>query len=768
MARHGRGVDLVEYAGWTVADRIETKALDGLVRAGAQAMASGWVSTGRVEAGRAAGESVSGESISIGRVGAGLLAVGLLAVGWPTPVRAAIVPAEVVARQGDLPLGSAVPVGSTRPPFVLSDGSVAFTGLLEDGDGYVFVANQVIWRGSDEPMMVLADTEAVMGAAVGGAFIYSPQVDGLDSVWTQAGLLAQEGQPAPVFPAGAVTTFHSRPTMAASGAAYWLAGVSVSGNQVTEQRVLYRSTTGLPANIEVVYSTGQMLGGLTVSSPGGLDFDYQVSDDESHVVGIVDLDTGSVLNNGHLQVDGALLHQEDTLNGTGDDWDNFDLVAIDNSGRYVFSGDTNGSTATDEFVAVDGVISVREGDVIDGVTLTSSAAVRLLSVSNVGRIAHAWAYDGFTTETVFFGCDPTDLAGSSIAVLTTGVDELDLDGDGVGDGLVTDLEANNASSTNALSDDGVLYLEVEINDGGGPLEAIVQIPVSCCGNQVVDFDELCDDGNGDDSDGCPGSCMPATCGDGFVWAGMEECDDGNDAPTDGCLNDCVAATCGDGELWAGVEECDDANGDDTDDCPGGCMVAECGDGFVWAGQEQCDDGNADDTDACLVGCVPASCGDGIVWAGQETCDDGNADDTDACPGSCAEATCGDGFVWAGMEQCDDGNDVDDDACTNACVVGAPGGSTSTGDGLDSTGADSTGDASASTGPGPTGGAGSSDSDVTGPLGSTGEPGPTGSGDDTGVVGLDDDGGCTCRERGGHPGPWAWAPWLCLGWRRRRR
>jgi DNA-binding beta-propeller fold protein YncE len=38
------------------------------------------------------------------------------------------------------------------------------------------------------------------------------------------------------------------------------------------------------------------------------------------------------------------------------------------------------------------------------------------------------------------------------------------------------------------------------------------------------------------------------------------------------------------------EHCDDQNADNTDDCLDTCLAASCGDGFAWAGNEQCDDG----------------------------------------------------------------------------------------------------------------------------------------------------------------------------------
>jgi cysteine-rich repeat protein len=88
-------------------------------------------------------------------------------------------------------------------------------------------------------------------------------------------------------------------------------------------------------------------------------------------------------------------------------------------------------------------------------------------------------------------------------------------------------------------------------------------------------------------------------------------------------------------VWVDKEACDDGNGDDTDDCTSACVPATCGDGFVWAANEICDDGNnGDDHDDCLDGCNPASCGDGFVWAGHETCDDGNNVPGDGCDAAC--------------------------------------------------------------------------------------------------------------------------------------
>ena len=55
-----------------------------------------------------------------------------------------------------------------------------------------------------------------------------------------------------------------------------------------------------------------------------------------------------------------------------------------------------------------------------------------------------------------------------------------------------------------------------------------------CGDEVVDPDEACDDGNTMGGDGCSADCQKVeVCGDGVVDVG-EGCDDGNANPADGC------------------------------------------------------------------------------------------------------------------------------------------------------------------------------------------------------------------------------------------
>jgi cysteine-rich repeat protein len=304
-------------------------------------------------------------------------------------------------------------------------------------------------------------------------------------------------------------------------------------------------------------------------------------------------------------------------------------------------------------------------------------------MARLGLLVGALALAGCLDEGAVVTTDEPDGSSSSTGAASTTGEATTTTGDDVPTTSMPPLMTTDISTTGATGEDS------GASTGPAPV----------CGDGVVDGDEQCDDGDGDDADECPASCAHAFCGDGYLRADLEVCDDGNKFNDDACTNSCTLPTCGDGVTQAseacddgnavdgdwcttacelarcgdGVlhldhEACDDANDVDTDACRGDCTLASCGDGAVHAGVEACDDGNLDATDACTSLCVPAVCGDGFVRAGVEACDDGDDDDTDACTTDCEAATCGDGVVYAGVEQCDDMNAVHTDACSNKCVI----------------------------------------------------------------------------------------------------
>ncbi len=138
-----------------------------------------------------------------------------------------------------------------------------------------------------------------------------------------------------------------------------------------------------------------------------------------------------------------------------------------------------------------------------------------------------------------------------------------------------------------------------------------------CGNEVVEGDEECDDGNEDDLDACDSECR-FTCGDGEVNS-AEACDTA------------IAA----GEPGACPTTCDDEDPCTSDiasgrDCLATCTAVPITD-FV-DGDLCCPEGasSADDAD-CM-----AMCDNGVLEAG-ELCDTAIADgEPGACPTTCED------------------------------------------------------------------------------------------------------------------------------------
>ncbi len=398
----------------------------------------------------------------------------------PGRVRGSVLTVTLVVREGDLPPGGGGnPVTTLGSPFTDGVGNVGFTGAVDAGgssDAFVWVDSGIVWRNSDALVNMLSGAESTMGVGDSGEFLYSPSVDGGDAVWSEGGLVLRGGDAAPGFPVGTLNVFNSRPTLLPGGAGYWIAGFDESGGG-SDGRVLYTSPSATAGDVSVVLRSDDMVGGFTIDRPSGVGFDYQISDDGSHHIHDLLMDTGSTADDGFLYVDGTLPARESTPTGDGDNWDNFDVVSINDSGDYIFSGDTDGATGSDEFLAYNGAIAVREGDVLDDIPLTSTAAVLAASIDNLGRAAHAWSFAG--GEALFFACEAADLA-SSVALLATG-DMVDVDGGGGADATVTDLNASNIIGPGLwLAENDRVFLEVDLDDGGGAAQAIIGIELPEC------------------------------------------------------------------------------------------------------------------------------------------------------------------------------------------------------------------------------------------------------------------------------------------------
>lgn len=416
-------------------------------------------------------------------IGCTVPTVALVLCLSPGLAAADIVAAEIVAKVGDAASGSTI--STLNAPFTDGNGSVGFVASLADGNRIIWHGAGPIFNSSSALPDALTGGEGTMGIGNNGEFIYSPSINGNDGVWTHNGLLAQRGDPAPGIP-GQFLTFGSRPRMLPDGTTVFVSGLNpTQGSSSTLNRVFVR---GDPAgNLSSVLVGGTtVVDGLTIAGGGtGVDFDYDLSDDGQHHIHVLDMDTDSTVDDIHVYVDGTLPHQEGAPTGEGDNWQNFDNVSINDSGDYVFSGDTDGDTASDEFIAYNGVIVVREGMTIDNHTLPSGAAVNALSMNNLGQVVHIWSPTA--SERLFFG-NAADLAVSSVTLLALN-DEIDVDDDDIGDWLVVDFNASGTIGPGLdLADDGFVFVEVGIEPvgGGAEVEAILRIALPG-GSQLGDL-----------------------------------------------------------------------------------------------------------------------------------------------------------------------------------------------------------------------------------------------------------------------------------------
>jgi len=93
------------------------------------------------------------------------------------------------------------------------------------------------------------------------------------------------------------------------------------------------------------------------------------------------------------------------------------------------------------------------------------------------------------------------------------------------------------SSTGSTGSSGAVDSSGEASQGEGSTSAAAStgVDMPICGDGVLDPGEQCDLGPGNGNTAkCLYDCILATCGDGEVFATVEECDDQNFVPTDGC------------------------------------------------------------------------------------------------------------------------------------------------------------------------------------------------------------------------------------------
>lgn len=194
---------------------------------------------------------------------------------------------------------------------------------------------------------------------------------GLDSVWQDSTRLLGELDPVASLP-GFFSTFNSRPNSTWNDIPVWVGGISDSEGGPTQNRVLFKSGGA-------VIKGGDNVGGVVEPiEPGssGIGFDFRFSEMGNNYILDVLLDSTTaddgliVVDGNGLTAGGALLRENTVIPPSvggigGEAWDNFDFLGINEAGNTFVTGDTNGATATDEFVFKNDKIVQREGDAVN-------------------------------------------------------------------------------------------------------------------------------------------------------------------------------------------------------------------------------------------------------------------------------------------------------------------------------------------------------------------------------------------------------------------
>ncbi|MCA9750751.1 MAG: T9SS type A sorting domain-containing protein [Gemmatimonadetes bacterium] len=318
--------------------------------------------------------------------------------------------------------------------------------------------------------LVQTSFESFYGMANDGSIAYSASgtggpVGNFDSVWRDDNPIAVEGDPYPHL-AGWFWRFASRPGISGNSIPYFVGGITSTQGGATQNRGLFAGDTGAPEFIG-----GDLLPGLPAALGTGttVSFDVRYSELGNHYLAEVQMDLptaqdGAMVLDGAGLLMGGSLVQEGTVvppaagGINGEAWAAFDFCGVNEAGDWMFTGDTNGDTGKDEFIAKNGMIVVREGDLVDGEILAGSIEGAYLNAD--GDFAYTWDIQGGTLEALFL---------NDMLVLKEG-DTVDFDGDGFVDpgAHLVDFTGISALtlSDRSLNGEVRLYFTADIDTAG--------------------------------------------------------------------------------------------------------------------------------------------------------------------------------------------------------------------------------------------------------------------------------------------------------------
>lgn len=353
-------------------------------------------------------------------------------------VEAAGVPIALVREGSDLPGGTAGdPVSSINNTAVNHVGGYAVNVNTTAGLSRIWGhagggPGTVLRTEGTYGSLVQTSFESFYGMGNAGELCYSASGNGgpvgaFDSVWLDDVPVTVEGNAAPGYPA-MYWSFGSRPGVTGSGEPYWVGGLTNSAGGSTQIRGLW-----IGLGVGEILLGGKLYGGFPfpLGASNSPTFDYRLSAEATHHIAPVLLASGSTANDGAMLMDkaaivlgGNIVREQTAVPASiggrpGELWSNFDFCGVTETGEYFFSGDTQPATVDDEFIVKNGMIVYREGQIVDGETL--SGAIEGAYMNESGDIAYIWDIQNNLLEALYV---------NDKLVLKEG-DAVDFSGDGI-------------------------------------------------------------------------------------------------------------------------------------------------------------------------------------------------------------------------------------------------------------------------------------------------------------------------------------------------
>jgi hypothetical protein len=257
--------------------------------------------------------------------------------------------------------------------------------------------------------------------------------------------------------AGSYYSGFSWTTLTPGGVARWVSDYTATPGGAVVGGALFSDSSAQ----NVLLKTGDVVGpGLTIDanflasnlawSQSGANYITSVSVSPSEEVIILN---GQVLTT----AGGGLLRENEPISAAAgglpnETWALGSLFEVNDAGYWAMSASIRPAgefNTTDDLIVVNGVIRYRDGQIVDGHTLSSLPAD--IGLNDRGDVAFVW------DNTVFFNDKIIARVG----------DPVDTDGDGVGDALITNLFDVDLTNLPSAGGDGgpLLYLQARITGG---------------------------------------------------------------------------------------------------------------------------------------------------------------------------------------------------------------------------------------------------------------------------------------------------------------